>query len=240
MTRNKTRIQKIIVGSFFLTLLVFSSTIAITNHSIVNNNTVFNTDSTTNPQSSNVNINDFINGTGNNQEARVYLENQSTSLGNNNGTFNISSPGNNTYLSNSDFLFEFQNNYTTDYTLENNNSLELKSDKYIKYNFDNSKSGFTLNNGTNINSGTFQNLVNTNEFIHLNATNGLINFTINANYSGKTFKLPGGSILNFNRSQILGFILLFMFNLSLDANLTVNMWNSQQNSWKNVIEKFKF
>ncbi|MFW9937576.1 MAG: hypothetical protein ACFFD5_07995, partial [Candidatus Thorarchaeota archaeon] len=62
----------------------------------------------------------YISGSGVNQDVRLYVTNQSTSY-NNQQFFNIPSMSDTDtgYLSSGEFNFTFQNNYTTEYVLEN-------------------------------------------------------------------------------------------------------------------------
>ncbi|TFF88501.1 MAG: hypothetical protein EU550_01160, partial [Promethearchaeota archaeon] len=136
LIRNKKRIKKVVFGSIFLVVLLLSNIVIFYNFHSTNLNIFDNNNYEIDAHLSGKNLNEFINGTADDQEVRVYMQNQSTSYNNNNGLFNISAPGDNTYLTNGDFQFEFQNNFTTNYILENNNSIELKNtgNNYIKYN----------------------------------------------------------------------------------------------------------
>ncbi|MBD3215068.1 MAG: hypothetical protein GF311_20845 [Candidatus Lokiarchaeota archaeon] len=57
-----------------------------------------------------------ISGLGNNQKVRVYLQNQSSSIDNSGGSFEIGA-ADDTYLDSGNFLFQFANNFTTNHTM---------------------------------------------------------------------------------------------------------------------------
>jgi len=68
----------------------------------------------------------IISGTGDNQEVRIYALNNSISNDNNQNSFIIPSMSTteSTYLTYGNFNFTFQNNFTTDYILEDTNAFE--------------------------------------------------------------------------------------------------------------------
>ncbi|MFX1408652.1 MAG: hypothetical protein ACFFBW_17005, partial [Promethearchaeota archaeon] len=180
-------------------------------------------------------LNDYyISGSGVNQDVRLYVTNQSDS-NNNQQFFNIPSMSDTDtgYLSFGDFNFTFQNNYTTEYILENTDALYASN--FIKFNLNSGGSSLTINTGSG--SSNFGYLVDGNPEtdVVINALNGIINFTINANFAGSSFS--SGSInLDFNRNFILGMIFTLSYEISKDAYITVKMLDISDSTWINVTE----
>ncbi|TFG25340.1 MAG: hypothetical protein EU529_01300 [Promethearchaeota archaeon] len=174
-----------------------------------------------NPHSSgNINLTDFITGKGVNRTVRTYMNNKSSSL-NNNGYFNITAPVPNANLSSGEFYFNFDNNFTTDYPIESDSALNPSGGSYFEeYNYDSDSSSIEIHNGTGYLTGNFDDLTDASYLTYWNisSSKGFVNFTICANFSG-----VNGNSVDFDRKNIIGFILNSIYNISLDANLTVYM-----------------
>ncbi|MFX1600438.1 MAG: hypothetical protein ACFFB6_07565, partial [Promethearchaeota archaeon] len=237
MVRRKKEIKRI----FFVVLFVI--TVFLSNVQILSNIDVFQDERTDNetvldelPLSSNLDLNDIITGSGVNQDVRIYVNNESENLLNNENYFEIPSlPTEDMYLSYGNFNFTFQNNFTTDYIIEDDNA--LYANDFISFDFDTGASSININNGTII-SGGYSQLVdgNENSNIYLNAENGLLNFTVSADFTDTTF--TSGVIIGnvkFNRTRILALISSLMFGIYSDANLTIRIRDYSQPTWKEVI-----
>ncbi|MFX0029467.1 MAG: hypothetical protein ACFE8B_09670, partial [Candidatus Hermodarchaeota archaeon] len=98
-------------------------------------------------------------------------------------------------------------------------------------------SGISFGNGT-ILDGFFSDMNDgsNSTFMLLNATQGLLNFTIRANYTGTTHTsgVINGNV-EFNRSKILALIYSLVIRLNIDANLTVRLYDYSQSTWDEVI-----
>ena len=220
-------------------------TIFLSNFQILNNtykiqddkiNNIFNEHLLDDPPlSSNFDMDDSTKGSGVNQSVRIYVNNQSESL-NKEGFFEISSvPSKDMFLVNGDFNFTFQNNFTTDYIIENNDA--IYAEDFISFNYNTGYSGITFTNGS-VMSGYFDYLTDNNNatYIMVNATNGVLNFTISANFTDTLYTsgVINGNI-EFNRSHILSLISSLTFTLYDDANLTVRLKDSYQSIWNDLI-----
>ncbi len=189
---------------------------------------------------SNLKANESITGHGDNQTIRTYFVNQSYS-NNNLGSFNISVPDNYMNLSHGDFNFTFNNNYTTEHVIENDNALtSLDPSKMILYPYNKPTSGLNLLEGQNPLNEDFTAISNLITYWNLTSQNGALNFSINANFSKSTSTdnvPPSGTVETvFNRTEILGFLLSIKFNITLDANLTIKAWNVTQGAWINITD----
>ena len=127
MIQHKIKVKGIVLISTLLILILFSNISAFTG-----NNPLMRTDNSTVPlyeESPNIpktaayNLTDDITGEGINQTARIYMRNQSRSEDNGNGYFEIPAPASDMYLDKGDFIFEFDNNYTTEYIIEDDSAL---------------------------------------------------------------------------------------------------------------------
>jgi len=181
----------------------------------------------------------YFTGPGDNQDVRLYVGNNSNSY-NNEGDFNFPSMSDTDtgYLTNGNFNFTFQNNYTTDYIIENTNALNASS--FIKFNFDDGISLFNLHTGTASTLTNIGRLTDGNPAtdIILNGDNGIINFSLDAGYTGTSYSSgpPAYINLNFNRNFILGIILSLSYQLSKNAYITLKMLNASDSTWINVTE----
>ncbi|KKK40266.1 MAG: hypothetical protein Lokiarch_52870, partial [Candidatus Lokiarchaeum sp. GC14_75] len=222
--------------------LIFISNLQFLNQSssLIEENRNFDNELEKLPNTSDLNLTSYISGSGVNQDVRIYVNNGSENFNDNQGFFEIPSLSFDVmFLTEGDFNFTFQSNFTTNYVLEDNDALHPLD--FISFNYNDSQpaSNVTLAPGTEKINGTRNNLIDdtNSSYICLNATNGILNFTIKANFSGQTFTPPVG-IVNFNRTSILGLILSLLFDLTLEANLTVRVQNySQPTTWTSIINQ---
>ncbi|MHA1190874.1 MAG: hypothetical protein ACTSP9_01090 [Promethearchaeota archaeon] len=179
----------------------------------------------------------YLTGSGDNQDVRIYSTNTS-SLINNQKYFDIPSMSNSidSYLTCGDFNFTFQNNFTTDYVLEDNSALEATSFIEFDMNRNLGYSNMTLNQGTNSTNLDLDLLnddsVSTYSMLH--GINGIINLTLTADFSDTSFQSVSPNIdLDFNRSLILGFIMSLQLKTSRNASMIIKMKDSI-GSWIDV------
>lgn len=223
MRQRKKKIKGIILVSIFV-VLIFSSTIPTTNDlnpTFANKEdlTLFKEDNKDSPLSSSLNATDFITGPGVNQTVRVYMNNKSSYINNQNGYFDIAAPTDNMNLSSGLFEFNFGNNFTTEYIIENDNALYPDSSYFEEFSFDSSLSNLTINEGTGDPIAVYTQLTDGDKINFKNITSsasGIVNFTISANFSGVS-----GVECDFNRKDIIAFILDFTYGLNNSANVTI-------------------
>ena len=174
-----------------------------------------------------------ITGTGTPQEVRVFFSNQSESL-DKIGSFNISAPANNMALSYGDLNFSFQNNFTTEYILEENSAL-YPEDHVQVYEFDTDNFLLTVNEGTTGNSIKGR-LVDESDatFWTFTSVNDVLNFTIDGNFTGAID--ADNNYAPFDRNNILGIInsLRCQINES-SALLTIRMKNYTDSTWNTIV-----
>ncbi|TFF92938.1 MAG: hypothetical protein EU544_06635, partial [Promethearchaeota archaeon] len=185
------------------------------------------------PQSSDLNLTDSIIGSGVNQPVRYYATtNKSDSL-DNHKSFEIPAPSDNMYLKYGKFNFSFQNNFTTDYILEENTLLDTDNfDKFSSgmFQFDSNPNKTLIEYplDTNLTQVTLENITNDQIFdtyFVLNSTNeGKINFTIKASFNNS---LGDG----FDRKEVLAFLFNFTYNISMDANVSLRVRDFYSTSW---------
>ncbi len=124
MRQRKKEIKGIILVIIFVVLIFFSRIPASNDLNPEFGNKedpiLFKEDNKDSPLSSSLNVTDFITGLSVNQTVRVYMNNKSSSINNQNGYFEIAAPTDNANLSSGLFEFNFGNNFTTDYIIENN------------------------------------------------------------------------------------------------------------------------
>lgn len=233
--------RKIESKRFFFALL-FIIIIFISNGLIFSGSNQFPGETSTNSNKDNKyteslkisDVGDNITGTGTNQDVRIYSSNTSVNLNDNQEYFEIpSSNSDEMYLTYGSFNFTFQNNYTTDYIIEDDHAL-YDINSFISYGF-NSYSNVTFTNGT-ILGGVFSDFTDgsNSSFIRVSSSlNGLLNFTVKANFTDITYL--NGVNVEFNRSNILGLILSMVYRLEFDANLTVQIKDSSLSSWTDII-----
>ncbi len=185
--------------------------------------------------SSNLNLSDTITGSGVDQEVRINVNNVTQNLNDNQDYFEIPSDASEEmFLTYGNFSFSFQNNYTTDYVIEDDDA--LYADNFISFDFNTSNSDITIHNGSWIPEGlgdlTDDDLVN---YIDLNATDGVLNFTISANFTNTEFEIQNKGFVQFNRTKILALISPMLFTIEKNANLTLKIKNYTNSKWKEVI-----
>jgi len=188
------------------------------------------------PKTSDPNLNDYINGTGVNQDVRIYGNNKSKNLNDNQEFFEIPTyNSDDMYLTYGDFNFTFQNNFTTDYIIEDHDALYPLGD-FILYDFNSDYSGIEYNITAYL-SGIYDNMFdgNNESWLELKSYKGVLNFTIIANFSDI---LSNYYSLEFNRSHILGLIPTLIYSIeTIDANLTIQIKDFTQPIWNIVTEK---
>ena len=236
MIRQKKEIRRAAIVIIFISLVLASNATFFNQSSLTEINEINETVMDELPFTSDLNVNDDITGTGTNQDVRIYVSNESENMNSNQEFFAIPSiVTDDMFLTYGDFNFTFQNNYTTDYVIEDDDALYAAD--FISFDYNTGFSGITYNNGNKL-SGGFSDLYDgsNSTYILLNATQGLLNFTIDANFNDTTYTsvVMNGNV-EFNRSKILGLITSLVFRLSLDANLTVNMRDYSQSTWKEII-----
>ena len=184
----------------------------------------------------------YINGSGDDQDVRIYASNSSYSNENNQGFFEIPSMSvtNTTYLTYGNFNFTFQNNFTTDHIIEDTNALNASD--FIKFPYNEDDSSMNVNTGENLSIIDLNRLVdgNPDTYIELNSSSsGILNFTIDSSFTGTSHNSTTPEInLAFNRSYILGLISTFSHSIDEDAYLTIKLFDTSDSSWKNATEAF--
>ncbi len=191
--------------------------------------------------SSNLNLSDPITGSGFNQTVRIYVNNVSNNLNDNQESFEIPSlSSEEMVLTYGNFTFNFQNNYTTDYIIEDNDALFVNN--YIAFNYSTTTSNWTLDPDTDLKENDFSQIIDNNDetCAVLNATKGILNFTISANFTNTKAVAGASENVIFNRSNILSLISSLVISLDANANLTVSVYNSFQSIWVNVTSGLSF
>ncbi|MFX1504350.1 MAG: hypothetical protein ACFFDH_25545, partial [Promethearchaeota archaeon] len=183
--RRKIEVTRIIVACIFIIFMLLANIQNFSNFNRNTNNSLeqYWSNPEENPESSATDpyLTDYyITGSGSNQDVRIYGLNSSTSNANNIDSFNIPSMSttDTTYLSYGNFSFTFQNNYTTDYIIENTDA--LYANDFIKFTYDEDESLMNINTGTNLDPINFNRLVDNNPstYIRLSSSSGILNFTI--------------------------------------------------------------
>ena len=150
MIRQKRNLKGIILVSILIILILFSNLTNFTGNNPMmdeNNSTIpFNKEKNEHPKSSDYNLTSYITGNGVNQTVRAYMTNQSRATDNENGYFEIPAPDDNMYLDYGDFEFNFDNNYTTEYIIEEDSALHPE-DYFEEYKFVEANSNLTINEG---------------------------------------------------------------------------------------------
>ncbi|MGQ4875551.1 MAG: hypothetical protein ACP6IY_15900 [Promethearchaeia archaeon] len=238
MIRQNFFSKRTLLAGIFLFLMIISNISVIDNlNNIISNNKqsyselIYNDK---NPKNSDLNLTDYITGSGVNQTVRLYMENKSESIGNNK-YFEIPAPADNMYLTYGDFNFTFQNNYTTDYILENNGALE-KNELLALFQFNTNEnySSIYYNSNANLTKVSLNNLTDNkglNSYFILNSSNGNINFTIKSSFENIT----SSGMIPYVRDKIIAFILNFTYNVSKNVNFTLKMKNFYDNSWHIIV-----
>jgi hypothetical protein len=241
--RRKKDVKRILVASIFMISMLLANIQMFDN---------FNTDINNNQEQNWLNIEEnlessysdpyltdyYITGSGDNQDVRIYALNSSYSNVNNQESFDIPSMSttDTTYLSYGNFNFTFQNNFTTDYVIENTDA--LYANDFIKFIYNEDTSSMSINTGIDPPSKNFNYLVDGNlaTFIQLKSLGGILNFSISSNFASTIYD---GSLfnVNFNRSLILGLISKFSSSLNSSAFLTLKMLDISDSTWINVTDR---
>ena len=185
----------------------------------------------------------YITGSGDNQDVRIYAINSSSSNDNNQASFDIPSLSttDTTYLSYGNFNFTFQNNFTTDYVIEDTEALSLDEEDFIKFVYNEDTSSMNINTGENLNPPiNFNNLVDDNPstYVQLKSSGGILNFSISSNFKNTIYDGPGViPIFHFDRSLILGLFSKFSSSLNSSAFLTLKMFDISDSTWVNVTDR---
>ena len=242
LIRRKKEIKRKSFVLIFISLIFMSNVILFHNFTFTKNKGIDNNyndkDLDKSPKTSDPNLNDYINGTGVNQEVRIYGNNRSENLNNNQDLFEIPTYiSDNMYLTYGDFNFTFQNNFTTEYIIEDNYALyPLGEFISFDYNTSTSYSNITFHNGTG-NPSQFNRLYDnsnaTANSIYSSTTTGVINFTIATNFFNTKYT-PFSPDLKFNRSHILGLISTLDLQVQQNVNLTIRLKDTDS-AWKTVV-----
>jgi len=238
---RKKKIKRILLLSLFLLSIIVSSIQFYSNnlYNIENNQNNIIIDQEDVSSSSNGYLSDYyITGAGDPQDVRIYAENNSYAI-DNNQYFEIPSISSTDtgYLSYGNFNFTFQNNYTSDYVLENTGALNAR--EFIQFKYDKSLSSITVHTGTNLDPLDLDDLDDgqSSTFIRFSSSGGIINFTLTADFTGTSFVRASPPInLNFDRTYILGLINLFTLRSTSNTYLTIKMYDMSESTWKNITE----
>ncbi|MFX0187953.1 MAG: hypothetical protein ACFE8A_09465 [Candidatus Hodarchaeota archaeon] len=228
MILHKKEIKQILLTITLIILIIVSNFPRINeinpqSDDINNQNLVYNEKSEIPNISGIKEVSDYINGTGINQTVRIYANNQSR-LTNQEKYFEFPPPDSNTNLSHGDFYFNFGNNFTTDYVIEDDNALSpFGGEYYEKYILDEITSYIQVHNGSEYpNNGYRQFITGAIQSFNISANNGLANFTIYTEFKNDLIINPFTPI-NFLRENIIGFILNLACNVNKSVNVTIYM-----------------
>ncbi|MBN1214427.1 MAG: hypothetical protein JXA99_03190 [Candidatus Lokiarchaeota archaeon] len=177
-------------------------------------------------------------GTGYDQEGRLYFENNSTSTNNHNGQFTIEGPRINTYLDSGEMIFEFDEDFTTEHIMEDDDALELPLEEQINFGCKKDTTEMTVNTGSM--TGDFQDDLfgfGNDTYVSISTSTGIIDFTIDADFSSTFFQSGWYGNLDFNREEILGFITTLSYNLTANADLTISLYDDSNSKWEVVVDQ---
>ncbi len=240
MIRRKKEIRKsILVGIFIITIL-------LTNIQIFNGFNFINIDNQSKSTDDYLNLKSsddpylsdyYITDSGDNQTMRLYAKNSSSSINNeNNFQIEAMSTTDTCYLSEGDFAFEFQNNYTTDYVLEDTSPLDANNQ--IQFSLSSTYSSVAVDTGNLLNPPISMAKLtdNNNEtYIIVDAVSRVVSINVSANYTGRLYYQPALQIsVGFDRDEILGFLLSLVHSVSKDAYLTIKVYDINNFVWRNV------
>ena len=177
--QRKKNIKGIVLVSIFVLSIILTNIQFHSNFNI-NQNNIINTPEDGIYSSDGYLSDYYITGSGDAQDVRIFASDDSNST-NNNKYFEVSSLSSTdtTYLSYGNFNFTFQNNYTTNYVLEDTNA--LYAGDFIKFNYDEDISSITVHTGTNLDSLNLNKMVDGEDssYIRFQAAGGIINFSAN-------------------------------------------------------------
>ena len=242
LSQKNKGIKGVILVVFFISIVLVSN-IHFLSSSNLSRGVSFEDEGLENlPISSDLNVDDYITDFGNDQDVRIYVNNKSENLNNNEDFFEIPSvTSDDMYLTYGDFNFTFQNNFTTDYVLEDDDALYAAD--FISFDYDTGLSGISYHPDTDRIDGFFSELIDgsNSTYIRLNATLGVLNFTIRANFTDTDYTTGGiNGNIEFNRTKVLALIYSLVLRLSSDANLTVRLRDYSQSTWTEVISSLSF
>jgi len=239
LNQRQKEIKQVLFITFFITTIFLSNVLILNNFILHLDNRIDNNSYEGVLDeihlNSNLNLSDTITGSGVDQDVRIYVNNVSENLNDNQEYFEIpSSNSESMILTYGNFSFSFQNNYTTDYIIEDDDA--LYADNFISFDFNSSNSKITIHNGTPI-LGNFDYLTDSNvsSSYDISSTGGVINFTITANFTDTKYEIDPRRIVKFNRTKILALISSLLFELNYSADLTVRIKDYLQPTWNEVI-----
>ncbi|MFX1322853.1 MAG: hypothetical protein ACFFAQ_14545, partial [Promethearchaeota archaeon] len=132
MIRHKKEKKYVFFAIFFITLILLTNLQIFASLNLEKDNNFENNEIETLPLSSD--IDETFIGTGDDQNVRIYTSNTSENTNDNQEYFEIPSlSSEEMYLTYGDFNFTFQNNYTTDYIIEDDSA--LYANDFISYQF---------------------------------------------------------------------------------------------------------
>ncbi|MFW9772836.1 MAG: hypothetical protein ACFFEO_11830 [Candidatus Thorarchaeota archaeon] len=234
---RKKKIRRILLLIIFVLSIIISSLQIYPNENYVYNNRTY--DKKDLSTSADGYLSDYyITGAGDPQDVRIYGENNSYTADNNQFLEIPSISSTDTgYLSYGNFNFTFQNNYTTNYVLENDDALNAR--EFIRFKYNKAISSISVHTGTNLDPLNLYYLDDgqSTTFIRFTSSGGIINFTLAADFTGTFFTRASPPInLGFDRTYILGLINQFTLRSSLNTYLTIKMYDISESAWKNVTE----
>ncbi|MFX0081271.1 MAG: hypothetical protein ACFE94_05915 [Candidatus Hodarchaeota archaeon] len=241
MIRHKKEMKRVVIVVIFISIVLISNLQIIHRDNLIKENITGDDQLGELPNIADLAIDDYITGFGVDQDVRIYANNESEGLNDNQGFFKIPSITEDMYLTYGDFNFAFQNNFTTEYVLEDDDA--LYAEDFISFDYDKSISGITFHNGS-LYAGTPDNWKDGDigTWVEYNTDTGesVINFTIRANFTGTDFTDTGiNGNIDFNRSNILGLISSLFFRVNNDVNLTIRIKDFSQSTWKEVITNLR-
>ncbi|MHA1986410.1 MAG: hypothetical protein ACW98D_07220 [Promethearchaeota archaeon] len=239
MIRQKKEIKRIVIVVIFVSLILITNVQFLNHSNLIEENSNENRELEHLPNTSDLDLDDYIVGSGDNQDVRIYVNNESDNLNDNEEFFDIPSiPSDDMFLTYGDFNFTFQNNYTTDYILEDDSALNAAD--FISFDFNENQPYSDLSYGTETTPiGTdLDELVDSSNssFLWLTTTGGILNFTLKANFTDEIYTNPGviNGNVEFKRQKILALFFSLLFELTIDANLTVRIRDYSQPVWVNL------
>lgn len=234
---KKKNVKRVLLLTIFVLSILLSNIQIYPNENFIQNN--INGDQKDLSSSADGYLSDYyITGAGDPQDVRIYGQNSSYSIDNNH-YFDIPSISSTQigYLSYGNFNFTFQNNYTAEYILENTDALHAR--EFIQFRYNPAISSLTVNTGTNLDPSNPLTYLTDGlpTYIRFGSFNGVINFTLAADFTGTSFTRASPPIsLNFNRAYILGLINQFILRSGANTYLTIKMYDISQSTWKNVTD----
>lgn len=239
MIRRKKELKRIVIVAIFITFILITNVQFLNHSNLIKENKNENRGLETFPNTSDLKLDDYILGAGDDQDIRIYVNNESSNLNDNQNFFEITSiPTDDMFLTYGDFNFSFQNNFTTEYILEDDTGLDAADFISFDFNENTPYSDISYGSGTSVVGGDFDDLVDSSNStdLWLRANSGKLNFTVKANFTDQVYTNPGviNGDVEFNRTKILALILSLLFETTLDVNLTVRIRDYSQPTWVNL------